>query len=159
MIIYLRRFRAQEEGGFGRRLSRCEIPPKTQSLRRFRAQEMFQRIETNLADVLHLLLICICLPSIVNKFPLPSAKHKKRRSLAVSSFRLFLFFLEHLLRKRGDSNPRYSYPYDSLANCWFQPLTHPSGGFSPKATAKVLLFFGLCKYFCIFLQKFFIIDA
>ena len=29
-------------------------------------------------------------------------------------------------RKRGDSNPRYSYPYDSLANCWFQPLTHPS---------------------------------
>ena len=32
----------------------------------------------------------------------------------------------NLLRKRGDSNPRYSYPYDSLANCWFQPLTHPS---------------------------------
>ena len=28
------------------------------------------------------------------------------------------------LRREGDSNPRYSYPYDSLANCWFQPLTH-----------------------------------
>ncbi len=31
-----------------------------------------------------------------------------------------------LLRRKGDSNPRYSYPYDSLANCWFQPLTHLS---------------------------------
>ena len=30
------------------------------------------------------------------------------------------------LRKRGDSNPRYSYPYVSLANWWFQPLTHTS---------------------------------
>lgn len=29
-----------------------------------------------------------------------------------------------LLRREGDSNPRYSYPYGSLANCWFQPLTH-----------------------------------
>ena len=25
-----------------------------------------------------------------------------------------------------DSNPRYGNPYGSLANCWFQPLTHPS---------------------------------
>ncbi len=31
-----------------------------------------------------------------------------------------------ILRRRGDSNPRYSFPYDSLANCWFQPLTHLS---------------------------------
>ena len=31
-----------------------------------------------------------------------------------------------LQRKRGDSNPRYSYPYVSLANWWFQPLTHTS---------------------------------
>ena len=30
------------------------------------------------------------------------------------------------LRKEGDSNPRYGNPYGSLANCWFQPLTHPS---------------------------------
>ena len=29
-------------------------------------------------------------------------------------------------RREGDSNPRYSYPYVSLANWWFQPLTHPS---------------------------------
>ncbi len=35
-------------------------------------------------------------------------------------------FSEYLQRKEGDSNPRYGIPYDSLANCWFQPLTHPS---------------------------------
>ena len=35
-------------------------------------------------------------------------------------------FSEYLQRKEGDSNPRYGNPYDSLANCWFQPLTHPS---------------------------------
>ena len=29
-------------------------------------------------------------------------------------------------RKRGDSNPRYGYPYVSLANWWFQPLTQTS---------------------------------
>ncbi len=32
-------------------------------------------------------------------------------------------------RRKGDSNPRYSYPYDSLANCWFKPLTHLSFAF------------------------------
>ena len=31
------------------------------------------------------------------------------------------------LRRVGDSNPRYSYPYGSLANYWFQPLTQLSG--------------------------------
>ena len=31
-----------------------------------------------------------------------------------------------MVRKEGDSNPRYPYEYDSLANCWIQPLTHPS---------------------------------
>ena len=30
------------------------------------------------------------------------------------------------LRREGDSNPRYSYPYGSLANCWFKPLTNLS---------------------------------
>ncbi len=33
---------------------------------------------------------------------------------------------EKLLRRERDSNPRYSYPYVSLANWWFKPLTHPS---------------------------------
>ena len=36
--------------------------------------------------------------------------------------RLAAFFL----RWEGDSNPRYGYPYVSLANWWFQPLTHPT---------------------------------
>ena len=59
-----------------------------------------------------------------------------------------------ILRKRGDSNPRYSYPYDSLANCWFQPLTHPSKmGHLPKSGAKVLLFFDMSKFFCKKMQK------
>ena len=30
------------------------------------------------------------------------------------------------VRREGDSNPRYGYPYGSLANCWFKPLTHRS---------------------------------
>ena len=40
------------------------------------------------------------------------------------------------LRREGDSNPRYSYPYGSLANCWFKPLTHLSAFlrlFSPNS--------------------------
>ena len=31
-------------------------------------------------------------------------------------------------RRRRDSNPRYSFPYGTLAMCWFQPLTHSSVG-------------------------------
>ncbi len=30
------------------------------------------------------------------------------------------------LRREGDSNPRYRFQYGSLANYWFQPLTHLS---------------------------------
>ena len=40
------------------------------------------------------------------------------------------------LRKRGDSNPRYGYPYVSLANWWFQPLTHTSPGCSEISDCK-----------------------
>ena len=36
-------------------------------------------------------------------------------------------FCEGLLRRGRDSNSWYGYPYGSLANCWFQPLTHLSG--------------------------------
>ena len=34
--------------------------------------------------------------------------------------------LHCILRKLGDSNPRYGCPYVSLANWWFQPLTQTS---------------------------------
>ena len=32
-----------------------------------------------------------------------------------------------VLRRGRDSNSRIGFPIDSLANCWFQPLTHLSG--------------------------------
>ena len=41
-------------------------------------------------------------------------------------------------RRGRDSNSWYGYPYGSLANCWFQPLTHLSGVLSVKL-------FRLCK--------------
>ena len=61
-------------------------------------------------------------------------------------------------RKLGDSNPRYGYPYGSLANCWFQPLTQPSSRILNRinqasflnASAKVLLFSDSTKSFCNF---------
>ena len=43
-----------------------------------------------------------------------------------------------MVRKLGDSNPRYGNPYGSLANCWFQPLTQTSFqiGFVPVLRCK-----------------------
>ena len=49
-------------------------------------------------------------------------------------------------RKEGDSNPRYGYPYDSLANCWFQPLTHPS--FVGMRLSHRLPHYGWCEIGC-----------
>ena len=80
-----------------------------------------------------------------------SIKQKKRAIISSLSITLW---------KKGDSNPRYAYTYGSLANCWFQPLTHPSrpladcrttgnlnGRCCPKADAKLIVFFQLCKCF------------
>ncbi len=39
------------------------------------------------------------------------------------------------MRRKRDSNPRYRFQYDSLANCWFQPLTHLS--VFPKRFANI----------------------
>src|SRR5438309_4684615 len=40
-------------------------------------------------------------------------------------------------RRRRDSNPRYgNSPYGGLANRWFQPLTHVSGGGSGSAAIR-----------------------
>jgi hypothetical protein len=44
-------------------------------------------------------------------------------------------------RRERDSNPRYRYQYVSLANWWFQPLTHLS--VSPKRFANIGLSFGI----------------
>ena len=62
------------------------------------------------------------------------------------------------LRREGDSNPRYSYPYDSLANCWFQPLTHLSKAdkkpnptpFYQKRVQRYCFFFIYANVFAIF---------
>ena len=48
--------------------------------------------------------------------------------------------LKNWWRREGDSNPRYSIPYDSLANCWFQPLTHLS-----NCADKSSAFYCSCK--------------
>ena len=49
--------------------------------------------------------------------------------------------VDSCLRRGRDSNSWYGYPYGSLANCWFQPLTHLSGRVSkpncPKWTANI----------------------
>ena len=63
-------------------------------------------------------------------------------------------------RKLGDSNPRYGYPYVSLANWWFQPLTQTSFFITSilfKCGANVGQTFGLCKsflhiFFTVFIQ-------
>lgn len=44
--------------------------------------------------------------------------------------------LSLIWRREGDSNPRYSNPYDSLANCWFQPLTHLSSMFCAELRSQ-----------------------
>ena len=45
-----------------------------------------------------------------------------------------------ILRRGGDSNPRYSFPYGSLANCWFKPLTHLSNNKFLLATLALCSF-------------------
>ena len=58
-----------------------------------------------------------------------------------------MFKLFNLLRKEGDSNPRYPYEYDSLANCWFQPLTHPSLVYALTfCAAKIIAISEFAKY-------------
>ena len=65
------------------------------------------------------------------------------------------------LRKLGDSNPRYGYPYVSLANWWFQPLTQTSFFITSilfKCGANIGGTFGLRKsfskiFFTCFLMK------
>lgn len=83
---------------------------------------------------------------ISDKFPLAPSRqmkfvwNKKSRSTASAG-------LHFNLRKRGDSNPRYGYPYVSLANWWFQPLTHPSwaGANIENACFETIKNFGFTK--------------
>ena len=59
------------------------------------------------------------------------------------------------LRWERDSNSRYRYQYDSLANCWFKPLTHPTivqrTGRKNKHSIEFIANF--YEFFCFFLFK------
>ena len=63
------------------------------------------------------------------------------KGLQSNGFKLtipFLFANFYSLRRGRDSNPRYRYQYDSLANCSFRPLRHLS--FKPLFSALPALF-------------------
>ena len=66
------------------------------------------------------------------------------------------------LRRGRDSNSWYGYPYGSLANCWFQPLTHLSGrdcrNRFPDWTAKIQQFLQIA-IFCRCFEKQFLIPC
>ena len=55
-----------------------------------------------------------------------------------------------ILRKLGDSNPRYGCPYVSLANWWFQPLTQTSLPHHSQMQCKVTTLFGCSKRCALF---------
>ena len=66
--------------------------------------------------------------------------------------------------RRGIRTPGTVNPYGSLANCWFQPLTHPSRGIAliakhcfSNACAKVVVLSDTCKFFLHFFSIFFIV--
>lgn len=61
----------------------------------------------------------------------------------------YLLVVRLIQRREGDSNPRYSIPYDSLANCWFQPLTHLS-----NCADKSSAFYYSCKLLACFFSIF-----
>ena len=67
------------------------------------------------------------------------------------------FWTAPLERKRGDLNPRYGYPYVSLANWWFQPLTHTSMSFAlhflELRCKDMLKFLNIQSIWCIILKE------
>jgi hypothetical protein len=66
----------------------------------------------------------ICGESGISFLSVGALRYAPGRTLWFSYRRIFCKRFN--LRRERDSNPRYSYPYVSLANWWFQPLTHPS---------------------------------
>ncbi len=74
------------------------------------------------------------LPGLFSRSALMEYPQKSRE--VAKNKRTALNIQSSSLRKKGDSNPRYPYEYDSLANCWFQPLTHPSFCAGDRKPAK-----------------------
>ena len=84
----------------------------------------------NIFEIFHTFILllqnynqCINIPKTVSEILTmgESIQIKKVHSVYITLWTLHL-------RKEGDSNPRYPFEYVSLANWWFQPLTHPSKG-------------------------------
>ena len=92
----------------------------------------FDRYQTRLtiinlrggSEITSALLQCSSLRFGSNEFKSPFTSHHNQSS-----------------RWERDSNSRYSYPYDSLANCWFQPLTHPTYALTDGKSKKSFCFF------------------
>ena len=92
----------------------------------------FDRYQTRLtiinlrggSEITSALLQCSTLRSGSNEFKSPFTSHHNQST-----------------RWERDSNSRYSYPYDSLANCWFQPLTHPTSALTDGKNKKSFCFF------------------
>ncbi len=64
------------------------------------------------------------IPNLVSPFFIPCFQGLQSNGFKMTfSFFLLLFFS---WRRGRDSNPRYRYQYDSLANCSFRPLRHLS---------------------------------
>ncbi len=121
----------------------------------------------NIFEIFHTFILllqnynqCINIPKTVSEILTmgESIQIKKVHSVYITLWTLHL-------RKEGDSNPRYPFEYVSLANWWFQPLTHPSKGrfvvdvIFFKCSAKIsgifetanffaLFYFGNNRYFC-----------
>ena len=78
--------------------------------------------ETNFEDALHPTLFCICLPSIVNKFPLPSAKHKKKKKPFDFFFSFVSAFEAILAESEGFEPPVRRNAYTTFRVWLFRPL-------------------------------------
>ena len=90
---------------------------------KFRQKEYFWNFSYLYFKLLQNYNQCVNIPKTVSEISTmgESIQIKKVHSVYITLWTLHL-------RKEGDSNPRYPFEYVSLANWWFQPLTHPSKG-------------------------------
>lgn len=102
---------------------------------KFRQKEYFWNFSYLYFKLLQNYNQCVNIPKTVSEISTmgESIQIKKVHSVYITLWTLHL-------RKEGDSNPRYRYQYDSLANCWFQPLTHLS-----ICADKSSAFYRFCK--------------
>ena len=115
---------------------------------KFRQKEYFWNFSYLYFKLLQNYNQCVNIPKTVSEISTmgESIQIKKVHSVYITLWTLHL-------RKEGDSNPRYPFEYVSLANWWFQPLTHPSKWLLSRwvpcrnRCANVHHKFVFCKYF------------